>query len=195
MSIYTPYTYLIGWSQHQKYYYGVRFAKGCHPNDFWSEYFTSSTKVAEYREQHGEPDVIQIRKTFHNREAAIAWENKVLRRMNVIGEDHWMNQAAFPVFDSRGRPRTPEHLRKMRASALKGAETTKKQRTGKTWDELYTQDQIKRLLKGVQKAPSEETRLKMSQAAKERSKRRLCCIVCQKELPSNSLASHSRFCN
>jgi hypothetical protein len=36
MNIYnTPYTYLIGWSNQNKYYYGVRYAKDCHPNDFW----------------------------------------------------------------------------------------------------------------------------------------------------------------
>ena len=31
----TPYTYLIGWKDQEKYYYGVRFAKGCEPKDLW----------------------------------------------------------------------------------------------------------------------------------------------------------------
>lgn len=39
-----------------------------------------------------------------------------------------------------------------------------------------------------------ETKEKMSWAAKERSKSRLCCIKCKSELPSNSLGSHLRYC-
>jgi hypothetical protein len=27
----TPYTYLIGWTKHHKFYYGVRFSKNCDP--------------------------------------------------------------------------------------------------------------------------------------------------------------------
>lgn len=29
------YTYLIGWSSHNKFYYGVRYAKGSNPNELW----------------------------------------------------------------------------------------------------------------------------------------------------------------
>lgn len=35
MDIYTPYTYLIGWSKQNKFYYGRRTAKNCHPKEFW----------------------------------------------------------------------------------------------------------------------------------------------------------------
>jgi hypothetical protein len=64
MNIYIPYTYVIGWSSLQKYYYGVRYAKNCNPLDLWVSYFTSSKRVAHYREKFGEPDIIQIRKTL-----------------------------------------------------------------------------------------------------------------------------------
>ena len=37
----TPYTYLIGWSNLNKFYYGVRYGKGCHPSDLWVKYFGS----------------------------------------------------------------------------------------------------------------------------------------------------------
>lgn len=88
-TIYRPYCYLIGWSKLNKFYYGVRFSRGykclhstgCHPDDFWVTYFTSSAKVAEYRSLYGEPDIIQIRKTFDTAEAAGKWERDVLRRM------------------------------------------------------------------------------------------------------------------
>jgi hypothetical protein len=62
--MYQPYTYLIGWSSHNKYYYGVRYSKKASPSEFWLTYFTSSNEVKKFREAHGEPDIIQIRKTF-----------------------------------------------------------------------------------------------------------------------------------
>ncbi len=88
-TIYRPYCYLIGWSKLNKYYYGVRhsrkfkclYATGCHPDDLWITYFTSSATVEEYRKLYGEPDIIQIRKTFDTAEAAQRWESKVLRQM------------------------------------------------------------------------------------------------------------------
>ena len=58
----TPYTYLIGWKSLDKWYYGVRYGKGVHPSDLWVVYFTSSRHVKKFRDDHGEPDVIEIRK-------------------------------------------------------------------------------------------------------------------------------------
>lgn len=98
MIIYTPYTYLIGWTNHNKWYYGVRFAKNCHPSDLWNTYFTSSKIVKKYRELYGEPDIVQIRKTFSDRNAAIIWEEKVLKRMNVIYNDIWLNKTSNRSF-------------------------------------------------------------------------------------------------
>jgi len=162
MSIYTPYTYLIGWSNLGEYYYGVRYAQDCHPNDFWNEYYTSSAKVAEYREVYGEPDVIQIRKTFDNREAAIAWEAKVLRRMKVIKEDHWINQAAWPAVDRRGTTHSEETKRKI-SEAKQG--TTHSEETKRKMSES-----LKGNTNGLGRTLSEETRQKISQATKGRVK-------------------------
>ena len=41
----TPYTYLIGWSNLGKWYYGVQYGKGVHPDNLWVTYFTSSSVV------------------------------------------------------------------------------------------------------------------------------------------------------
>lgn len=86
------YTYLIGWTVHDKWYYGVRFAKKSKHNELWTTYFTSSKYVKEFRAAHGEPDVIQIRKTFNSKEAAISWECTVLTRMDVIHNSRWLNR-------------------------------------------------------------------------------------------------------
>ena len=92
MKIHTPFTYLIGWSKLNKWYYGVRFSKKCHPNDLWANYFTSSKHVKEFRKQNGEPDIIQIRKIFLNSDAAILWEHKVLKRLHIRNNDKWLNK-------------------------------------------------------------------------------------------------------
>jgi hypothetical protein len=85
------YTYLIGWKKHNKWYYGVRYSSKCNPNDLWKKYFTSSKVVKLFREVYGEPDVIQIRKTFNEPTKAKLWEQKVLKRMCVSSNDKWLN--------------------------------------------------------------------------------------------------------
>jgi hypothetical protein len=87
-----PYTYLIGWSKLDKWYYGVRYAKGCNPNDLWNPYKTSSKHVKNFIEENGEPDVIKIKRTFKDANSAIIWESKVLKRMKVIYNDKWLNK-------------------------------------------------------------------------------------------------------
>ena len=94
-----PYTYLIGWSKHDKWYYGVRWAKGCHPSDLWQTYFTSSKHVHEFRAKHGEPDIIQIRNTFHSKHQAQNWEHKVLRRLAVESNDKFLNKKENCIAD------------------------------------------------------------------------------------------------
>jgi len=88
----TPYTYHIAWTQLGQHYYGVRYANGCSPEDFWVRYFTSSETVRQYREQYGEPDVIEVRKTFDCPEKAMLWECKVLKRLKAAQSDKWLNK-------------------------------------------------------------------------------------------------------
>lgn len=89
--MYKPYTYLLGWSSLNKFYYGVRYAKSCRPEDLWVKYFTSSKHVKYFVQKHGNPDTIQIRKTFDDREKAIKWENTVLRRLKVVSNKKFLN--------------------------------------------------------------------------------------------------------
>lgn len=109
MSQYLPYTYLIGWSKLNKWYYGSRYAKGCHPSDLWVKYFTSSKYVKQFRKEFGEPDVIEIRKTFQLREKAVLWEHKVLSRMGVIYSDKWINKSNGNVFNNGNEDTKQKH--------------------------------------------------------------------------------------
>lgn len=128
-----PYTYLIGWSALDKYYYGVRYAKNCNPLDLWVKYFTSSKKVKEYRSIYGDPDIVQIRKTFNSIDEARLWEHKVLKRLDVINSDKWLNNTNNISFSyeisiaaskkaaelKRGQSHSDDHKLKI-AEALKG---------------------------------------------------------------------------
>lgn len=98
MSIYSPYTYLIGWTKYNIWYYGVRFAKGCHPDDLWKIYFSSSKKVLLFRKDYGEPDVISIRKIFKTGKQACLWEEKVLRRIDITNSK-WLNANVAGAID------------------------------------------------------------------------------------------------
>ena len=71
----------------------MRFARNCSTNDLWKTYFTSSRHVKEFREQYGEPDVIQVRQTFNDSLQAREWEHKVLRRLKVLASEKWLNKS------------------------------------------------------------------------------------------------------
>jgi hypothetical protein len=88
----TPYCYLIGWSKLNKWYYGRRTAKNCHPSDLWVSYFTSSKHVKKFRREHGEPDVVQIRRVFDNVESCCIWEDRVLEKMKVESNERFLNR-------------------------------------------------------------------------------------------------------
>ena len=140
MTIYTPYTYLIGWTTHNKWYYGVRYSKKCNPSDLWVKYFTSSDYVRSFREEHGEPDVIQIRKTFSDDNSARLWEMKVLQRMRVLTREDFLNAAislsmspksASKAGISSGQKRTKEQKLEIgrKASKRRVENTTREQRS------------------------------------------------------------------
>lgn len=88
----SPYTYLIGWSELDLWYYGVKFGKSADPAKFWVNYFTSSKYVRDMRAEFGEPDVREIRKTFESKESAAEWERKVIRRIKAVWSDKWINR-------------------------------------------------------------------------------------------------------
>lgn len=96
---YIPYTYLIGWSKINIWYYGVEMKnskyKVANPSNLWTSYFTSSKLVKAARIKYGEPDVIQIRKIFATAEAAYRWEQTVLHRMKVLQKEEWINRCVY----------------------------------------------------------------------------------------------------
>jgi len=164
------YTYYIEWSRLRRYYYGVRYANDAHPSDLFVTYFTSSKHVKAFIAEHGLPDVIQVRKTFATKESARNWENRVLRRMDVLHDPRSLNMTNNYAF--RSEKRTPEHQAKLRA-ALKGRKSPFK---GKTHTPEIRQ-QISHNRKGqktsrVYTPLSEETKRKLSESKKGRPGRK-----------------------
>lgn len=93
------YTYLIGWSNLDKWYYGVRYAKDCNASELWTTYFTSSSYVQKFVLEHGQPDVVLIRQTFDDSRLARRWESKVLRRIGAVHSSRWLNKTDNSAID------------------------------------------------------------------------------------------------
>ena len=53
-----PYVYFLKNKSTSLKYVGVRYAKGCSPDDFWTKYFTSSKSVHKLIEEFGKDDFI-----------------------------------------------------------------------------------------------------------------------------------------
>ena len=143
-----PYTYLIGWSKLNVWYYGVRYANSCNPNDLWKTYFTSSVYVRDFRNIHGEPDVIEVRKLFSEKQKAQLWEAKVLKRLKVLEKDEWLNKT-----DCSSIKETPEMRSKIWESRRKNG--TDKQTFEQIQKRLETKRKNGTTGKGISKPVSQ----------------------------------------
>ena len=158
MTGHTPYTYLIGWSKHDVWYYGVQYNKRAHPENLWTTYFTSSKQVKLTREEYGEPDVVEVRRVFTNKDDARLWEHKVLRRIGARKSKRWLNQSDtlhhYPRIPkapwNKGKTLSSEQKQKIRDS-LKGRSLSAEHR------EKMSMSHQKR-----NRSISEETRAKIS---------------------------------
>lgn len=129
-----PYTYRVIHIPSGKWYYGVRYGEGCHPDDLWVKYFTSSDKVRELIKRDGEESFrTEIRQIFETPAEAIDWESRVLKR--ILGWSQCLNESRFPAVTPEARTRGNEIKRQIQDDGL-----TIFQRAGKKWKER--QDQI-----------------------------------------------------
>lgn len=120
MSIYEsiPYTYRIKWSNTGMSYYGVQYSITSNPINFWKTYFTSSKYVKDYISTHGQPDVIEIRKTFtgeHRVTLARNWEHRVLKRLKVITRSDYLNRGAGKGIPPMFGDKNPMNIPSVRA--------------------------------------------------------------------------------
>lgn len=90
------FTYVLGWSNHQKYYYGVRYKETATLESLGTTYFSSSKYVKEFIEQNGKPDLIQIRKVFASAKLAKKCEDRAL--LVVMKHPNWLNRTNNNTF-------------------------------------------------------------------------------------------------
>jgi len=91
-----PFTYRIVHIKTGQWYYGVRFAKNCHPSDLWTTYFTSSKTVKTIIQNEGSNSfTFEIRKVFSCSESAKRWEARVLQK--IINWSIVLNKNAWPA--------------------------------------------------------------------------------------------------
>lgn len=147
-----PYTYLITHIPSGKRYYGVRWANGCSPNELLKTYFTSSREVSRLIKESPEDFKSEIRRVFNDKNTAIRWESKVLKRLKAKDSDAWFNKTdnraiSYDMHPMTGR-RHSEETKKKISSKKKGRslsdETRKKMseyrskhhwNKGNTWSE------------------------------------------------------------
>lgn len=123
------YTYLVGWKPQDRWYYGVRYSKHSDPIDLFRTYFTSSKYVKDFIDLHGRPDIVLIRKTFIDKQKAINWEHKVLRRLHVTKSERWLNQTDNKAIVCKNKERAKKACLE---NSRKGAAKIR----GKTWEEI-----------------------------------------------------------
>lgn len=158
MSIYTPdrtpYVYAIAWTGLNTAYVGVRYGRGCHPSDLWKSYFTSSRYVAEFRREHGEPDVVDIIDVFLNEQQAQACEQEILVDFGLAHDPAFLNKGAGsgPIWSDELKQVT---ARKTREAADRKSPSVIVQNKRSTLRELARQHGLnisllkRRYLKGV----------------------------------------------
>lgn len=88
-----PYTYCLTFKPTGQKYYGVRYKRGCKPEDLFQTYFTSSKEIKRLITLYGTQSFeTEIRKTFDCAQKARRWEYKVLRRLKVQKNSKWINR-------------------------------------------------------------------------------------------------------
>jgi len=94
MKEYKPYLYRLCWSSTNKHYIGIEYKQSrliANPENLWVTYFTSSNHVSKYIEEHGQPDIIEVRKTFNNRQDVVDYETKLLHKLNARNNNTLLN--------------------------------------------------------------------------------------------------------
>lgn len=141
MDIYIPFTYIIGWSKHKKFYYGSKYAQGCQPADLWESYFTSSEYVKDFRKENGEPDIIRIHRTFSDKDSCVAFEHKYLTKIDAKNHPLFLNKSNgakdFGIINNESKQKTKETCLEIYGYENASQSPKIKEKIKATWLEKY----------------------------------------------------------
>lgn len=89
-----PYTYLLKFRPTNQVYYGVRYKEGCHPDELFVTYFSSSSVIKQLIHDHGISAFdFEIRKVFDDKKSARDWEQNVLIKLDAASNPRFLNQS------------------------------------------------------------------------------------------------------
>lgn len=124
MQTHQPFTYIVGWTKANLYYIGVKYAKGCKPEDLGTTYFSSSKKIGALW-AYCEPDFKTIY-PFDSPEEALWFEELLQKEFNVLkskqfanlsisGKEFRMTESAKEKLSRirKGKPLSAEHRAKI----------------------------------------------------------------------------------
>ena len=150
-----PFTYIVGWTKANIYYVGVKYAKGCKPEDLGTTYFSSSKKIGALW-AYCEPDFKCIY-PFDSPEEALWFEEVLQKEFNVLKSKQFANlHIGGKEFGSLGP--MSEQQKKQLSAQRKGIKLSKEHRA--------------KISEGGKRRPpcSAETRAKLSAALKGKKK-------------------------
>lgn len=158
-----PYVYLIGWSKLNVYYVGVRYSKNSFLGDIWKTYFTSSKYVHNFKDNNGDPDIIEILESFNTKEEAIDYENNYIKDNNLVESNNWLNRHyhSAKFVNPGGWKHTDKWKNEARKRAKKNCDHLKGYWKGKTRSKEWCLS-MSNIMKG--KIHTEDTKRKMSES-------------------------------
>lgn len=197
-----PYTYLIKCLVDNTFYYGVRYKTGCHPKEFLIGYNTSSKEVKDKLKKYGkESFVFEIRKTFKDKNSARLWENKVLKRLDVIHRNDFMNKtnnvSIAPMYGLNNPMTRPDVIDKFKMSRAKNP--TRKPSPKEVYDRLSKLYKGKKRSKEIcEKISNSLKGYKHSQEFKEKCRKRALGVKqteASKSKKSQAIKGRKRYTN
>ncbi len=205
------YTYLIGWRSLDVWYYGYRNRENP-DSDLWVEYFTSSKYVKQFRELHGEPDVVRVHRVFPDKVSAMEYEDRFLYRVKAVRSSRWLNRGRRGIEFRSPEKFSEESKMKMSESAKEWRKNNRKPTTKRMsenarrqiervnesgfrgeWTDERRQKISEKLIGNKSRTGltnSEEQNRKIAESAKYRPV--ACCAICRREVVVNALSQHLR---
>lgn len=175
------YTYLIGWKEIDRWYYGYRAANKVTPtDDLMNEYKTSSKKVKQLIGEIGNPNVVRVHKLYDTKEEAKDYETRFLLRVNAVRSERWLNQYdthrfTGPKFHSEETKRKMRHPHsspskearvRMKLGALRRAPASEETRSKISAGNKNKKRSFETCLKQQARTCSEETKMKLRKPKK-----------------------------
>ncbi len=159
--MYEPYTYLIGWSDQNKWYYGCEYSqvsKIANPNNLWKHYFTSSKIVSQFRKKYGEPDIIKVHRTFSLAEEALGLEERFLLWIDAANNPNWLNEqnGGKNFVNTSGSPCSLEKAKKISESLLGRIGPNKNRKFSNKWRTAMSKTRKERMKIGLIISPTQD---------------------------------------